>query len=498
MLFKPVFRHNLRIPALLVALLICTLPLTSAHGQERKRLKITVKVVDHEEKLVADAQVIIRRDGELNPKGEPLQPIEGKTDSKGVFPAFSSKLGYSFFQLFEGREHKVIVTPAGGSSPIEKILTNQELSDAVATNGGVFNVTMSLPAPLKKTKVFVSGTVTDEQDKPVPNAQLSLDGEAKSADESLDQTAKTATDKEGKFVIIAEIRLEGKPHQLIVNAPGFTPEQREIKDDDLLRQAGNAVIPFKLKKVDDGGYPILGYLGVLLLGAAFGVGGPVLYRQLWPRPKTNHQNSAAVDLRAIAAEVGAIKNSMLTRLAFQQEIKGALEKAWVELGPPSGYAAQTDAAGRAGQSGTHPLEPSARFGDSGYENQFDQFRARNSVSQDPETIALTAYRNLINKMPLTCEPIYLDVEVPRSAAGKFEDSNVYLSQVGSSRGALVLFRDGGNAGWVFPNPKVAFRLVAIKDVFPDLTELDYELNKENVGPKPVKKLEEGRWLVVRK
>jgi len=497
MLFKPVLRHYLRISALLAALLICMLSLPNVHGQERKKLKITVKLVDHEEKPVVDAQVVIRRDGELNQQGEPLKPIEGKTDSKGVFAGFSPRPGYSFFQLFEGREHKVIATPAGYSLPIERILTNQELSDAAA-KGGVLNVTMSLPPPTKKTKVFVSGTVTDEQDKAVQDAQVSLAGEAKSGDEFLNQTAKAATNKEGKFEISTEVRLEGKPHQLIVNASGFTPAQWEIKDDDLLRQAGNAVVPFKLRKAGEGGYPILGYLAVLVLGAAFGFGGPTLYRRLWPKPKTTHQSSSGVALRNIAADVDEIRNTMLTKIAFQQEIKSAVEKVWVELGSPSTYILKTDSADGAGQSGIRPVEPSGRFDDSGYENQVNQFKGRNSVSRDPETIALTAYRNLINKIPLTCEPLYLDVEVPRSAAGKFEDSNVYLSQVSSSRGALVLFGDGANAGWVFPNPKVALRMAAINDVFPNLTELDYELSKENIGPKPVKKLEEGRWLVIRK
>jgi hypothetical protein len=111
--------------------------------------------------------------------------------------------------------------------------------------------------------------------------------------------------------------------------------------------------------------------------------------------------------------------------------------------------------------------------------------------------AQSSYRKLINKTLVSPDPVYLDVEGARSAAGKLQDSNVYLTPANSSQGPLVLFSDGGTIGWVFPNPKVAFRPAALKDVFPSLSEIEYETARENVHPMNVRRLEGGRWLVER-
>jgi hypothetical protein len=103
--------------------------------------------------------------------------------------------------------------------------------------------------------------------------------------------------------------------------------------------------------------------------------------------------------------------------------------------------------------------------------------------------------NLINKAPISTEPIYLDVEGARSIAGRLEDSNVYLTSVPHSQGAFVLFTDGDDSGWVFPNPTIGFRQVAIKDVFPELTENEFIVAKADIQPRRAKHLEDRRWLV---
>ena len=103
--------------------------------------------------------------------------------------------------------------------------------------------------------------------------------------------------------------------------------------------------------------------------------------------------------------------------------------------------------------------------------------------------------NLINKGPVSIEPMYLDVEGARSIAGRLEDSNVYLTSVPHSQGAFVLFPESDEYGWVYPNPTIGFRQVAIKDVFPDLTENEFNLTKADIQPRRAQHLEDRRWLV---
>lgn len=117
------------------------------------------------------------------------------------------------------------------------------------------------------------------------------------------------------------------------------------------------------------------------------------------------------------------------------------------------------------------------------------------VAPDSRMIAKAAYENLVNKMQASPEPIYLVVEPPRSAGGKMEDKNTYLSELPHSNCSLVLIAEG-NSGWVFPNPKVAFNTAAVKDVFGTLTEVEYEANKLGIEPKHAERVDNGRWILV--
>jgi hypothetical protein len=122
---------------------------------------------------------------------------------------------------------------------------------------------------------------------------------------------------------------------------------------------------------------------------------------------------------------------------------------------------------------------------------FDELSSRTSLSE-----ARQSYLKLINRTPLAREPIYLDVEMARSIAGRLEDPTVYLESVSHSQGALVLFTTNDESGWVFPNPTIGWRKAAVRDVFPALTESEFALAKADILPRRAEKVSTRRWRVI--
>jgi hypothetical protein len=107
---------------------------------------------------------------------------------------------------------------------------------------------------------------------------------------------------------------------------------------------------------------------------------------------------------------------------------------------------------------------------------------------------------LLNREPSSANPIYLEVDASSSLLGRLADSNIYLSQVGSSQATFILFPDEGNdanVGWVFPNPALVFKEPALKDVFPTLTEAQFNGAKEQIEPVRLRQVGERRWKVDR-
>jgi len=117
------------------------------------------------------------------------------------------------------------------------------------------------------------------------------------------------------------------------------------------------------------------------------------------------------------------------------------------------------------------------------------------AATSPQWRAKGFYQSLLNKEPLEPEPLYLENEGKSSMDGKLKDSSIYLSQSNNRQGTFVLFADGDKSGWVFPNPSLAYRKSALSEVFPDLTEEQFNYSKEQIEPVRASRVEDRRWKV---
>ena len=108
-----------------------------------------------------------------------------------------------------------------------------------------------------------------------------------------------------------------------------------------------------------------------------------------------------------------------------------------------------------------------------------------------------SYRSLLEGQPTSPEPLQLDAEGTSSIITRLEDNSVYLKQVGHTQGTFIMFTEDGKAGYVFPNPALAFQGPALHEVFPALTEAEFNGAKQRIEPVPVTRVGERRWKVDR-
>jgi hypothetical protein len=109
-----------------------------------------------------------------------------------------------------------------------------------------------------------------------------------------------------------------------------------------------------------------------------------------------------------------------------------------------------------------------------------------------QSSAKSFYRNLLAGGTMSKDVIHLDAK--KSASKDFRNSADYLKEV-SPQGAFVLFVSSTNEGWVFPNPRVAFRPKAIVALFPSLTADQFDNFKRHIEPVPVIRVGKDRWQV---
>lgn len=109
--------------------------------------------------------------------------------------------------------------------------------------------------------------------------------------------------------------------------------------------------------------------------------------------------------------------------------------------------------------------------------------------------ARAAYQSLVVGASSGHQVIYLSA-AGGPAMGKLQDKNVYLVEDDShGQGAFVLFPARNGGGWVFPNPALRYRASALRPLFPELTEEQFEGDKPGIEPRPASKLPDGRWCV---
>jgi hypothetical protein len=457
----------------LLAVLICLLPAV-VYGAERVRLKVTIIVTNEKGQPVPGAKIEIDRTGDTDDRGKPVKSITDVTDDQG---RFSTTGDLRFFEL-TGKPHKIRVTAPGVEVPFEKEISDDALRAAAKDK----ELVVTFPAGNSKpqtVRLKVNGRVTNLTGQPVEKAQISM---VKSAGGEVKETASGA---DGKYELSQEFQLSDGTVQVHILAPDYKPQIKDIKFSDLKPGEEN-LLAIDVQLAPEGtvfddillALKYLGLAGLLALVVVLGFKGWRFVDQWRKSAPVKTLTVSESLITEISRSLTDIKTSMVTKSDLNKEIVNLTDHITVSLHrvPP----------------------PPAPDGFPKNDVNRNQNQPRVEHMELPKTGlegAQSSYRKLINKTLVSPDPIYLDVEGARSAAGKLQDSNIYLTQVSSSQSALVLFSDGGSIGWVYPNPKVAFRPAALKDVFPNLSEADYEAAKENVHPMNVRRLEEGRWLV---
>jgi len=475
------FRQKLTLAALaLAAFLIWLAPATFA---EVVRVKLSITVNDENGKPVPKAQISVPRQG-LNDRKEKLKDIDGETNGNGQFTEIRD------FQL-TGIPHKILITASDLKA--EQTLSDQQFRDAVSKSDGALIVHVSLKPERQDQMLVISGTVTDQAGQPILEAVISL-GKAL-GDPAIEATTKSRA--EGRFELPpVEFEPGDAPRNLKVVAAGFQDFELHLTKEELGKISNNILRlnPIRLvaqpsvfqqfKNGLDWLFWSLGLLLVLGLGIYLGYR---MYRWLTPTPL---RLSTRYLVEEIYRDVHGIKKSMLTEPKLAQVFTRSLND-W------SGKSGEQDSKNhKQDDNSTTIARGSATTRDSvtargGSQSKVPQVE----LVRDPQSIAQEAYQNLLNKIPVDQEPVYLDVEGPRSAAGKLEDKTVYLTQVSHSNAALVLFTENNISGWLFPNPKLAFSTAAVKEVFLDLTETEYQARKFELKPKPAVRVDDCRWKV---
>ena len=470
-----------RIAWSLVVVLVWLLTVIASPPVERVSVKVTVNVTDDKGKPVPNAAIVIGREGEKNNNGKPVSSISGNTDQQGRFSTTGEP---KFFEL-SGKPHRITITVPGNPVDTQQDITDEALRQAARV--GELVVPVSLLGQKEPIKLKVNGRITSTNGQPIEKAEivmLSSDGKI--------EFAKTTSAADGRYELASEFRSSDGTIQIGIAASHFQSDARSINLQEL--QPGENTRAFDVPltpatTIFDDILVILIYALVVILylaGIALGYfGRPFVDRVRGKR--LDNKVSVSEHLIDVSRALGDLKGSIITKSEFSQEIANLRNFVTVSL-------QQLPLTGGSDGSSGKSERTEKQDGNEGRDGTW--YRTENyDLPKTGLEGARSSYRKLINKTLVSPDPIYLDVEGARSAGGKLQDSNTYLTQVGSSQSALVLFSDGGSIGWVFPNPKVAFRPAAIKDVFPSLSEADYETAKEEIQPMNVRRLDDGRWLV---
>lgn len=109
--------------------------------------------------------------------------------------------------------------------------------------------------------------------------------------------------------------------------------------------------------------------------------------------------------------------------------------------------------------------------------------------------ARAAYRALIAGNKLIPDPLFLKAEATSSLSDMFGKGEVFLSE--TEHGAFILLRatEIDKRGWVFPNPSLYYRGEALRPVFPNLKENDFNHRKQSIDPVAVSQVGKKRWVV---
>lgn len=488
-------RRGLRFLALL--LLLFAWSSAQIHAEKWvKGLSITVTVKDQAGNPLLNAQITITR-GEKDNSGHVYDPVKDFThDEQGQYKSTDSNLA---FQL-SGKAHQLTVEVKNlGKNNID--ITDEMLRAAYQGNRQLDLGTITISKEDVPGKLsFNIAVTTDEGKKSVPNAQFQILRKEKE-NESWTEIFRQQTDEHGKAKIRAALDSTDTSYKLHVTAPGFIDFEKELQDADIKAANSNQYkvnldpSPSFFKNIAYLANYIIWALGLMFLLLIIIVAIVWIIRRKKLKSKGSSVNpiprNTSVDtyIQGILNTLNDLNNKVVTKAELKTELSKAVAE--IKNAPPNTMPG--DVKPEIEQPATKPSSDFVKTEES--PAQLTKARDGHSTSATNFAGVQNAYLNLISRIPSTPEPIYMDVEEPQSIAGKLKDATTYLSVVPHSQGAFVLFTDDGQSGWVYPNPTINLRPAAVRDVFPQLTENEFAAVKENIRPKPVKKVAEKRWRV---
>jgi len=477
-------------------------------------LNLTVTVTNGQTgNPVPNAKILIPRKGK-NSGGQTLRDINGVTNANGIYTKSNVD-----FEL-TGSPHKVLISNQQNTPLAEKVLSDDDLLAAFKGKNLPVDIEVgdSRKPPPNVAKLGVDVKVTvKEGGAPLRGASVVILPPDADGRQARPVEVKENQVTPGTYSTpITEFLLTGTPHRLVVNGGGFAESVTDLTDEELLAAAaaGNLARSVELTKSEPTterlvyiGDLILRGLGLLSL-AAFTVwvclrvyryarGGEGGKSTTEVSPKS--AESGGDTLQLVLQIVTTMRDRAVTKEDLQAKLDAAVEKILngQKAAAEAARASSTGTTGYDGSQGGAGSWPNSVSGGSVGRSDATWMGGQQTPPM-PERYAGAeqGYLRLAAKQPQSPgeEPCYLEVEESSSIAGKLEDSTVYLRQVGNSQGALVLFRDGSDSGWVYPNPTIGFRRAAVKDVFPKLTD-EFDGSRDRVAPKLVTKVGDNRWRV---
>lgn len=348
-------------------------------------------------------------------------------------------------------------------------------------------------------KLSVRISVTDQDGGgPVPGAEVTIRRQGTDPAGAMLRNRKARTDAKGEVSMDeVDFRLGGAPHRVLVNAKDFRNLELELPDI-VLREAahingqltlalslasqsvrpespgGDSLPPQEAESMRNLLYRPRAWLSAAAVLTMLFIVAFVTWR-VWLRSPFSHRAKAApasVDLKTLDMRLSLI-SQQVRKLATKEDVQTLAKSltSVTEIVKESGRAAPARAT-----TATLPVE------------------GRVVRSLPFEERARSSYLKLTNREQPEIKPLYADADTKSTPLWKMADSTVYLRQKGHRQAAFVLFTEDDRWGWVFPNPLV-FSGNELKEVFPGLTEAEFESARDKVRPVAVSRVGDARWKV---
>lgn len=412
-----------------------------------------------------DFKVSTRREGDGPPGEGTLSVVEKSQEPSSSIPyALGSDGKASFVKGLNPEAEYVLVTGDG-----RRVRVNpDELKD------GELRIDLSPPRPAEETviKVLTEG----EENRPVRDARVTV---------TFDDSGLNSKDTDEQGVAVFKAVARGV-RAVEVEAPGHERYSCGRDDEDACPEpdeSGARVITLK-----DASW--LGWVGSILQSATsvvfvLAAAGIIVVGVAIFRILLNPTTTPAPPYMPPAGGAYAP--------AVTKATSGAATPAGAETSPQTaGAGAQESGAALAG----HESTLTSASGDAAQPDRSPAAQAYSVPSSLPVETAKEAYKRWVRREKLTRDPVRLDLVFGNSP----DDQSRLLKETNDPGSKFILFTDGENGGWLFPNPAPSVFQTEVEQtwrlVFKDLSKEEFGRKKERLNPVEARRADgaEGRGM----